>query len=167
MQSLDSSSSGACTVGRPAEKSRSVECKFKQMVTAQQKILSSFLEIDKQLDGEEDGEEKGSADKKRRKKWHSRSSDFLSVSTKTAQEDLDEIFGDSPEGSQTQSDGEFKVNDVVTCTLGKRRFKGTVFRTNSRGVIIKTSDRKKIKLEWDAINGDEIQLVKVKDTSRN
>lgn len=53
-----------CTVGRPSEESRSVECKFKQMVAAQQKILDSFLEIDSQLDGEEDREERGSTEKK-------------------------------------------------------------------------------------------------------
>ncbi|KAI5168437.1 hypothetical protein PAEPH01_0129 [Pancytospora epiphaga] len=166
MQSLDSSNSGAYTVGRSRVRPEEVESKIKQRAVTQQKILDRFLEIEQQLDSEEDDiEKKEGLDKRRRRKWRQRGSDFLSVSTKTAQEDLDDIYDDMVEESQTQSDNEFKVNDPVTCVLGKRKFQGVIFRTNSKGVVIKTDDRKKIKLEWDSINGGEIQLLKVKGTN--
>lgn len=150
-----------CVIGVGDERGSEVERKFSRMVQVQQDILDKFLEIDNNLD-QEDCEDSSDECKKRRKKWGSKSYEFQHVTPRVIQEDLDEIFGADHEKLIKKYNVEYKKNDAVVCVLGRKKYRGAIFQINFKGVVIKTDDRKKIKLLWENIDGENIQLIKVK-----
>ena len=76
--------------------------------------------------------------------------------------DLEEIYGDNIEQKVIKNDREFKKNDVVVCVLDKKKYKGVIFQINSGGLVIKTKDRKKIKIAWGSPEESLVKLVKSK-----
>lgn len=162
MENVDLHNSSICIIGKNGEHDSEVEQKFNKMVRIQQNILDKFLEIDNNLDME-DYEDSSDEPKKRRKKWSNKSYEFRHVPPRLVQDDLDEIFGANHEKLVKRHSVEYKKNDNVTCILGKKKYKGTIFQINFKGVVIKTHDRKKIKLLWENIDGDNIQMIKIKN----
>lgn len=143
-----------------------MEKKLKHAVEVQCNIIDNFMEINNKLDSDSE-EDESEEPKKRRKKWSRKEYEFSGVTSKVAQEDLDEIYNGTRNTPRYAVPTDFKKNDVVTCILGKKKYKGDVFQVTDKGLSIKTSDRKKIKILWENIIAGNIQLIKVKDGAKH
>lgn len=128
----------------------------------QASIIDKFRIIEDGLDL--DDNEESNDNKRRRGKWGSKGLEFKHVSSKAVQEDMDKIFGIKRQQQPKLPTLEFKKNDQVICQLNKKLFKGVIFEVNFKGIVIKTLNRKKIKLDWENIDGTEIKVTKVKNT---
>lgn len=162
MESADSMSSNTCvsTKDAGAEAARAgVQGSVRRAASKQGTVLDKFREIENGLDLE-DSEESDPGHKRRRNKWSNRSFEFNHVSAKTYQEDLDEIFGAARPAKRSSAD--LKKNDAVSCILHGKKYKGTVFQTSFKGIVIKTRDRKKIRLLWEEIDNNNVQIARSK-----
>ncbi len=76
------------------------------------------------------------------------------------QNDYDEIFANIKKNDIKQKKN-FDKNDDVICIINKKKYHGTVFQVHKKGLVIKTNEKRKIKIHWDNIDGNDIQVIKV------
>lgn len=166
MEGSDSmGNSNNCVVQSNDERGSKMENKIIKAVLRQNAIFDKFLEIDNRLDqtNEEEEEDSEQQTKRRKKRLGHRAFEFRHASAKACLEDLEEIFGGQTECMPRRRVMDLKRNDAVACILGRKKYKGNVFQVSPKGVVIKTRDRKKIKLLWENIDGESIQIIKIKN----
>lgn len=137
-----------------------IKADFDRINKAHSKVLDHFYDIETECDNEEcsdDVEIMG-----RRKKWTTKDFDFVSVADSDCQNDISEIFGGSYESKIKGNNRNFKKNDIVVCLLDKKKYKGVIFQINQTGFVVKTKDRKKIKIAWGSPEEARVQLFKSK-----
>lgn len=124
-------------------------------------FLKSFNDLENEVDLrkiEEQSENNG-----RRKKSHSlRNFEFQGVSYRTIAEDLGNIYEDGREEEGFGSEN-FKRNDIVSCIVDRKKYKGAIISINERGMIIKTQDRRKIRLSWEDVEEGEAKVTKLQN----
>lgn len=124
------------------------------------KANKTFVEIENSLDqlDTEDKNESG----RRRKSSGLKSFDFQHVASKATVEDLSQIYEGAKE-SVEMGIGNFRKGDFVSCVVDRKKSQGTVIAINTKGLIIVTKDRKKIRISWDDIEDEEVQISKVSE----
>lgn len=161
MENTDAANKSICISYRNEDMLERLSMRINNAVRLQCSTLDKFLEIENSLDSTESHEE-DLRGKKRRVKLNSRGYSFNHVSALTSQKDLDEIFGNEKSKDSNRNILDLMKNDSVTCILNRRKYKGIVFQISIKGLVIKTRDRKKIKLHWENIDGDNVQVIKIR-----
>lgn len=138
--------------------------KIKKSVDQKLKILDKFEEIDNSVDN--DTSEKPLEDddmglKKPRKSKRIRASNMNDALITNFKDDFEEIFMGKKKLSVDKK-LELQKDDKVVFVVNKKEYYGVVFQIYSdKGLIIKTNDRKKIKLLWESIDSRNVQIYKV------
>lgn len=128
------------------------------------KMLHKFMKIENEV-GVVEEDESSSDNSKRRKRWLSHKGfELINVSGKSWIEDREQIYGPVPEGISEHNTMGLKKDEKVVCILGKRKYKGMVIQVNLRGVVVKTEDRKRIKLLWENIDWKKVNIMRADDT---
>lgn len=140
-----------------------IKSSYDTIVAVQTKVLKNIYEIEADLDAEEYSEEIEYSG--RRKKWITREFDLKGVDSSECEDDLEAIFGDRNGSKISGNNRNFKKNDIVVCVLERKKYKGVIFQVNNEGFIIKTKDRKKIKIPWGSPEESKVTLVKSKSAS--
>lgn len=148
-----------------ARKSRKVDTQLSQLkermdkaARAYIKSLKFYIDVENELDQKriEEKSENG-----RRRKLHSfKTFEFQGLSYRTISEDLNLIYEGIREEEGFGPEN-FKRNDVVSCVVDRKKYKGTIISVNQRGMIIKTQDRRKIKLSWEEVEDGEAKVTKL------
>jgi len=126
------------------------------------KALSFFTETENDLDRKkiDDRAEGG-----RRRKAHSiKYFEFQGLPYKSIAEDLNLIYEGSKE-EDTFGQENFRRNDMVSCIVDRKKYKGTIVSINDRGMMVKTLDRRKIRILWEDIEDGETKITKIEDDS--
>lgn len=137
---------------------------FKKRLNSEKTVFDrnfgKFIEIENELDQRTGTQIEISG--RRRKSFGNKSFEFISVSYKEAMEDINSIYdsGNTQDSRRTQNFKKFKKSDFVTVAVEKKKYKGTIIQVGHRGLIVKSKDRRKIKISWEQIDEQEIQIYK-------
>ncbi|ELA41880.1 uncharacterized protein VICG_01064 [Vittaforma corneae ATCC 50505] len=122
------------------------------------KCLKFYIDVENELD-QKRIEEK-SENVKRRKPHSFKNFEFQGLSYRAISEDLNLIYEGIKEEEGFGPEN-FKRNDAVSCIVDRKKYKGTIVSVNQRGMVIKTQDRRKIKLSWEEIEDGEAKVTKL------
>lgn len=166
MEKTDSNPNKICVSDETADRKRSFLNRASETVRAQHRTLEKFLETENGIDSAETQEHLGGGGgQRRRKKSSGYRPEFNYVSAAASQADLNEIYGAGAFQSEQQRELQLVKNDPVTCILNRKKYKGTIFQVNFKELVIKTQDRKKIKIKWENIDGDNIKIIKARNAA--
>lgn len=134
--------------------------RLQKMVVAEIKSLAYFMEVENELDMKKN---EGKTESGRRRKAHSyKNFEFQGLSYRTIAEDLNAIYEgtNDDEGFGPEN---FKRNDLVSCVVDRKKYKGVVISVSQKGMVIKTQDRRKIRISWEDIEDEDIKVVKIQN----
>ncbi len=138
---------------------------FKKRIEAEAKVFiknaEKFIELENELDKRKI-DDFNESNTRRRKINTNRSFDFLTATYRESMEDLNEIYGseDNLESKNSKNYKKFKKADLVTAIYGKKKYKGSIIQVGHRGLVVKTKDRRKLRISWEEIDGQEVQVFK-------
>lgn len=128
------------------------------------KSLLFFTETENELDKKKIADQAVSG---RRRKAHSiKYFEFQGLPYKTISEDLNVIYEGMKEEDGFGPD-DFRRNDRVSCIVDRKKYKGTVVSVNDRGMVVKTQDKRKIRIMWEDIEEGETKITKIDEDEKN
>jgi hypothetical protein len=136
-----------------------LEERIKKEEMSHLKSLDFFLNAETELDQRQIDDT--SENNNRRRKIHSHKNyEFQGLSYRTISEDLNQIYEGIREDDGFRPEN-FKRNDTVSCVVDRKKYKGNIISVNQRGMVIKTQDRRKIRIAWEDVEDGEAKVMKL------
>ncbi|KAI5148941.1 hypothetical protein ENBRE01_0634 [Enteropsectra breve] len=164
MESNDSNFSSVYFGENRKDKCMRMQEKIRKNSEREQSILGLFSTLEDESGLMDLDEYNADCSKRRKKHMSTKSYDFKGASDKQFREDMEEINSEHrAEKSTAKRMNEFERNDSVILYMNNKKYNGTIFQVNFKGIVVKTHDRKKIKLSWENIDKSNIHIEKYSD----
>lgn len=123
--------------------------------------FEAFQEIENELDRNDSEDQNESL--RRRKKTPHKAVDFQSVSSKVISDDFSKIKANTSDDTEESEQADLKKNDFVLCIVDRKKYKGTIVSVTGNGIMVRTTDRRKIKINWEDIDDRRTKVTKLEE----
>lgn len=136
--------------------------KLKKVLTREknvfERVMQQFIDLENELDQNSVDHKKDTG--RRRKSYSFKNFEFQGVSNRFAIEDLNEIY-DGLNDDDGFGPENFRKNDSVSCLVDRKKYNGTIISVNQKGMVVRSNDRRKIKISWDDIEDGRAKVEKI------
>lgn len=136
---------------------------FEKRINVEAKVFiknfENYIQVENELD--EKNENQIEIAGRRRKSFTNKEFYFIPVNYKESMEDLNEIYGlDDLDTKRSPNYKMFKKADSITAVYGKKKYKAIIVQVGHKGIFAKTKDKKKLRISWDEIEDNKVEIYK-------
>ncbi|KAM0680239.1 hypothetical protein GINT2_001624 [Glugoides intestinalis] len=122
------------------------------------KSMANFIAVENEFD--QRGIDKTCEPSRRRKAHVFKTFEFQGASNRAILEDLNVIY-DGVTEEEVFGNENFKRNDTVLCVVNNKKYKGKIISISQKGIVVRTKDKRKIRIFWEDIEDEEAKITKI------